>query len=124
MTLEMRDVVAKFLSSPEGFLDVTNKPVKRIARRQYLLMSAANREGLTLEDYLAKLQQLDKQGGLYGGGPAWTVLSNILWRSMSTCHLKETSSGTTADNDCEIERMSGLEKDSCKIRANISDGVV
>lgn len=125
MALEMRDVVAKFLSSPEGILYVTNKPVKRIVRCRDLLMSAANKEGLTPEEYLAKLRQPGKQGGLYGGGPELTVLSNILRRPISIYHLKETTSGATADNYCEIERMGsfgeGLFQDPGQ---SIPDGVV
>jgi len=67
MAIEMRSVVANFLSSPEGTLYVSNKPRKRIVRCRDLLQSAAQNEGLTLDDYLIKLRRPGRQGGLYGG---------------------------------------------------------
>ena len=56
MALEMRRVVANFLSSPEGTLYVNNRPRKRIVRCRVLLQSAAKNEGLSAEEYLAKLR--------------------------------------------------------------------
>jgi len=105
MALEMRNVVAKYLSSPEGTLYVNNKPVKRIVRCRDFLKSAANNEGLTPEEYLIKLRQAGKQGGLYGGGPELTVLSNILRRPISIYHLKRTNDAALADNFREVKRM-------------------
>ena len=78
--LSITDVVAKFLSSPEGTLYVNNKPAKRIVRCRDLLSSAAKNEGLSPDEYLKRLRQPGSQGGLYGGGPELTVLSNILRR--------------------------------------------
>ncbi|KAL7544769.1 hypothetical protein ACHAWF_008132 [Thalassiosira exigua] len=101
MALEMRSVVAKYLASPEGNLYVNNKPRKRIVRCRDLLQSAANNEGMSTDEYLIKLRQPGKQGGLYGGGPELTVLSNILRRPISIYHLKHT----TEEDFCEIERM-------------------
>ena len=72
MSSEMRGVVANFLSSPEGTLYVSNKPVKRIVRCRDLLKSAAKNEGMSPEEYLIKLRQPGKLGGLYGGGPELT----------------------------------------------------
>ncbi|KAL7537953.1 hypothetical protein ACHAXR_008173, partial [Thalassiosira sp. AJA248-18] len=103
--LEMRNVVANYLSSPEGTMYVNNKPRKRYVRCRDLLQSAANNEGLTAEDYLIKLRQPGKQGGLYGGGPELTVLSNILRRPISIYHLKKSTEEATTENSCEIERM-------------------
>lgn len=107
MALEMRNVVAKFLSSPDGTFYVNDKPQKRIVRCRDLLQSAAKNEGLTTEDYLMKLRQPGKQGGLYGGGPELTVLSNILRRPISIYHLKQPTKEAeeTTENFCEIERM-------------------
>lgn len=105
MALEMRNVVAMFLSSPEGTLYVNNKPRKRIVRCRDLLRSAAQNEGLNAEDYLMKLRQPGKLGGLYGGGPELTVLSNILRRPISIYHLKQPTANATADNFREIKRM-------------------
>mmetsp|Transcript_20925 Transcript_20925/g.44755 ORF Transcript_20925/g.44755 Transcript_20925/m.44755 type:complete len:300 (+) Transcript_20925:144-1043(+) len=105
MALEMRNVVAMFLSSPEGTLYVNNKPHKRIVRCRDLLQSAAKNEGFTAEDYLTKLRQPGKQGGLYGGGPELTVLSNILRRPISIYHLKQPTAEAINENFCEVKRM-------------------
>lgn len=124
MSSEMRGVVANFLSSPEGTLYVSNKPVKRIVRCRDLLKSAAKNEGMSPEEYLIKLRQPGKLGGLYGGGPELTVLSNILRRPISIYHLKQQQS-TTDDDECEIERIGifgeGLYEDP---GLKIPDGVV
>ncbi|KAL3809705.1 hypothetical protein ACHAXA_009399 [Cyclostephanos tholiformis] len=89
MVLEMRQVVANFLSSPEGTLYVNNRPRKRIVRCRDLLSSAAMAEGMSSEEYLARLRLPGRDGGLYGGGPELTVLSNILRRPISIFHLKQ-----------------------------------
>ena len=119
------DVVANFLSSPEGMLYVNNKPVKRIVRCRDLLSSAAKVEGLSPEEYLTRLRQPGRKGGLYGGGPELTVLSNILRRPISVYHLKQSQqqlnssvNATVATNaSCELERMGvfgeGLFEDQC-----------
>ncbi|KAL9185256.1 hypothetical protein ACHAXT_003033 [Thalassiosira profunda] len=107
MVLEMRSVVANFLSSPEGILYVDNKPNKkrRIVRCRDLLQSAAQSEGLSADDYLAKLRQPGKMGGLYGGGPELTVLSNVLRRPISIYHIIKQQTDAEIDKVCEIERM-------------------
>mmetsp|Transcript_29573 Transcript_29573/g.59435 ORF Transcript_29573/g.59435 Transcript_29573/m.59435 type:complete len:352 (-) Transcript_29573:27-1082(-) len=135
MALEMRHVVAKFLSSPEGVLYVNNKPVKRIVRCRDLLSSAAKNEGLSPDEYLMRLRQPGKKGGLYGGGPELTCLSNILRRPISIYHLKQQQSqqqistanttAATATTCCELERMGvfgeGLFEDPCQ---SIPDSVI
>lgn len=129
------EVVAKFLSSPEGVLYVNNKPVKRIVRCRDLLSSAAKTEGLSTDAYLTRLRQPGKKGGLYGGGPELTVLSNILRRPISIYHLKQQQQqypssqqeistttnatvATAATTSCELERMGvfgeGLFEDQCQ----------
>jgi len=133
------DVVAKFLSSPEGVLYVNNKPVKRIVRCRDLLSSAAKNEGLSPDEYLMRLRQPGKKGGLYGGGPELTCLSNILRRPISIYHLKQQQSqqqqqistantnatASTATTCCELERMGvfgeGLFEDPC---GSIPDSVI
>ena len=131
------DVVAKYLSSPDGILYVNNKPVKRIVRCRDLLSSAAKNEGLTTDEYLRRLRQPGKLGGLYGGGPELTVLSNILRRPISIYHLKQqqqqqqqqqkmsTSNNNATTTHCELERMGvfgeGLFEDQCQ---SVPDSVI
>ena len=106
MAIEIRNVVANYLSSPDGTLYVNDKPRKRIVRCQDLLRTAAKSEGLTTEEYLCKLRLPGRQGGLYGGGPELTVLSNILRRPISIYHLKQKQSiDENNNNSCEIQRM-------------------
>jgi hypothetical protein len=132
MALEMRHVVANYLSSPDGVLYVNNKPVKRIVRCQDLLSSAAKTEGLSRDEYLTRLRQPGKLGGLYGGGPELTVLSNILRRPISIYHLKQqqqhhimSTSNKNTTTHCELERMGvfgeGLFEDQCQ---SIPDSVI
>lgn len=52
LALEMRNVVANVLSSPDGTLYVNNKPTKRIVRCRDLLQSAAQNEGMTSGAFL------------------------------------------------------------------------
>lgn len=103
MVLEMRSVVANFLTSPDGTLYVNNKPRKRLVRCQDLLVSASKSEGLAPEDYLTKLRLPGRLGGLYGGGPELTVLSNILRRPISIYHLSTSQSNN--ENMCKIDRV-------------------
>ena len=129
MALEMRKVVANFLSSPEGTLYVGNRPRKRIVRCRDLLSSAAKAEGMSPEEYLARLRAPGRRGGLYGGGPELTVLSNILRRPISVFHLKQTTTTmttTTGGENCrELQRMGvfgeGMFEDSCR---SVPDSVV
>ncbi|KAL7480702.1 hypothetical protein ACHAW6_006366 [Cyclotella cf. meneghiniana] len=111
MVFEMRSVVANFLTSPDGTLYVNNKPRKRLVRCRDLLLSAAKSEGLTSEEYLTKLRLPGRLGGLYGGGPELTVLSNILRRPISIYHLKPPQNNFELQKDVDSTRMEG----PCKI---------
>lgn len=51
------------------------------------------------------MTKLRQPGGLYGGGPELTVLSNILRRPISIYHLKETQNADSQDNSRLLERM-------------------
>ena len=131
MVYEMRNVVANFLSSPEGTLYVSNKPhgKRRLVRCTDLLTSAANGEAMSREEYLQKLRMPGRKGGLYGGGPELTVLSNVLRRPISIYHLSQSTTTevdtTTNDGDggdmnrrlCKIDRVGvfgeGLFEDPC-----------
>ena len=120
MVCEMRSVVANFLTSPDGTLYVNNKPRKRLVRCRDLLVSAAKSEGLTTEDYLTRLRLPGRKGGLYGGGPELTVLSNILRRPISIYHLKSSLSNT--EDMYKIDRVGvfgeGLYEDPCNTIPN------
>ena len=99
MALEMRQVVANFLASPDGNLYVDNNlGKKRVVRISDLLQSAAQGEGLSKEEYLIRLRKPGKDGGLYGGDPELTVLSNVLRRPIAIYHLvtsrRRPSTGT------------------------------
>ena len=95
-----------------------------------LLSSAAKTEGVSPDEYLTRLRQPGMKGGLYGGGPELTVMSNILRRPISIYHLKQqphrqqisTHNTTTT---CELERMGvfgeGLFEDQCQ---SIPDSVI
>jgi len=125
MATEMRCSVANILSSPEGTLYVNNKPKKRIVRCKDLLKSAANNEGLSTKEYLRKLRKSGREGGLYGGGPELTVLSNMLRRPLSIYHLKQTNNNIQNSKSREIIRMGcfgeGLFEDPCQ---SIPDSIV
>eukprot|EP00804_Cyclotella_cryptica_P016202 CCRYP_005693-RA/>CCRYP_005693-RA protein AED:0.03 eAED:0.03 QI:636/1/1/1/0/0/2/340/333 len=130
MIYEMRSVVANFLTSPDGTLYVNNKPRKRLVRCHDLLQSAAKSEGLTTEEYLTKLRLPGRMGGLYGGGPELTVLSNILRRPISIYHLKQPQTteknrgvhSIRMESPCKIERVGvfgeGLFEDPCNTIPN------
>jgi len=119
MVLEMRNVVANFLTSPDGTLYVNNKPRKRLVRSRDLLVSAAKSEGFSTDEYLAKLRLPGRLGGLYGGGPELTVLSNILRRPISIYHLSPSKSNAES---CKIDRVGvfgeGLYEDPCNTIPN------
>lgn len=108
MALEMRKIVANILATSEGNLYVNKQEngKLRVVRCRDLLRSAANSEGLSTEDYLSKLRQPGKEGGLYGGGPELTVLSNVLRRPISIYHLKPNpNSDAATDSSMELKRM-------------------
>ena len=120
MVDEMRNVVANFLTSPDGTLYVNNKPKKRLVRCKDLLVSAAKTEGLTNEEYLTKLRLPGRMGGIYGGGPELTVLSNILRRPISIYHLNPSQShnASTCKIDCIGVFGEGLYEDPCNTIPN------
>lgn len=81
---------------------------------------------------MTRLRQPGMKGGLYGGGPELTVLSNILRRPISIYHLKQQQSQdqqlSTLNNRTkygELERMGvfgeGLFEDQCQ---SIPDSVI
>jgi OTU-like cysteine protease len=83
---ETRAVVAQVLNSTTS----TTLYIEgdRIVSAQSLLQSAARQEGgMSPDDYLRQLQKEGRDGGLYGGGPELTVLSNILRRPISIYEL-------------------------------------
>ena len=90
---ETRAVVAQILQS-EGNLFIEGN---RCVRAKDLLLSAAKGEGLSPEKYLEVLQLEGRDGGLYGGGPELTVLSNVLRRPISVYEID--TSQTIYDND-------------------------
>lgn len=120
MVCEMRSVVANFLNSPDGTLYVNNKPRKRLVRCQDLLVSAAKSEGLSTVEYLAQLRLPGRMGGMYGGGPELTVLSNILRRPISIYHINPAQQNI--QSVCKIDRVGvfgeGLYEDPCNTFPN------
>lgn len=113
---EKRQLVAKILSS-EGNLLIAGK---RSCSARCLLRSAAAAEGLTSAAYLERLTKGGCCGGLEGGGPELTVLSNILRRPISVYevykpagsvvwdpHLSHASMASEFEdsNSCRLERL-------------------
>lgn len=100
---ETRAVVAQILQS-EGTLNIEGN---RLVPARDLLLSASSQEGLTPAEYLQKLQLEGREGGLYGGGPELTVLSNVLRRPISIYELDKTGAITADDNSssCPIQCM-------------------
>ena len=87
IALETRQVVASILES-DGTLYIEKN---RLVPARRLLHSAANDMGVTPEEYLALLRKEGRDGGLYGGGPELTVLSNVLRRPISIYELDDTA---------------------------------
>jgi len=77
---------------------VTTKPTSTaiVCKASDLLQQATRQElGMnTTQDYLDALVTPGIQGGLYGGGPELTVLSNILRRPISVYELARTTTRT------------------------------
>ena len=102
---ETRAIVADILQSPGNLVIEGNRLVPACD----LLLSAAQQEQLSPEVYLEKLQREGREGGLYGGGPELTVLSNVLRRPIS---IYEVDSGRTlemtSNNGEEISSSSSI----------------
>jgi hypothetical protein len=94
---ETRQVVASVLQS-QGNLVIQGN---RIVKTDTLVQSAARRESLSSEEYLQLLVKEGVKGGLYGGGPELTVLSNILRRPISIYEIDQTT--TSKDSHSHIQ---------------------
>ena len=86
ITKELRDLTARVLEQPPGeYLVIEGK---RLVPAATLLRQATRQEGLTsTKEYLRLLRLQGADGGLYGGGPELTVLSNLLRRPISIYEL-------------------------------------
>lgn len=102
---ETRAIVADILQTPGNLVIEGNRLVPACD----LLLSAAQQEQVSPEVYLEKLQREGREGGLYGGGPELTVLSNVLRRPIS---IYEVDSGRTlemtSNNGEEISSSSSI----------------
>jgi hypothetical protein len=109
---ETRHVVADILEtdSKEATLLIEGN---RLVSTHQLLQSAAKEEGVPPEVYLQQLRKEGCEGGLYGGGPELTVLSNVLRRPISIYELEQTASDdeSKALPDVDITKDS----DQCRI---------
>jgi OTU-like cysteine protease len=92
---ETRSIVATILESGNGTLIVTGN---RTINTSTLLRQAASGENLSIPEYIRQLKLDGKEGGLYGGGPELTVLTNVLRRPISIYHLAHP---TNNDNNLE-----------------------
>jgi hypothetical protein len=77
----------------------------RLVPARHLLNCAAKDMGVTPEEYLALLRKEGSEGGLYGGGPELTVLSNVLRRPIS---IYELDNALGQENVCEDDSSSRL----------------
>jgi len=82
--------------SPPSTLVITGK---RLVTARKLLRSAASECNLSEADYLRQLRLTGREGGLYGGGPELTVLTNVLRRPISIYELAATTTTTTTSNE-------------------------
>jgi hypothetical protein len=93
---ETRNVVASVLEcSNNGSLVITQK---RLVEASALLKSASRQEGISEKEYLRKLRLTGLEGGLWGGGPELTVLSNVLRRPISIYELDPQSPNDNCPN--------------------------
>ena len=106
---ETRAVVAQVMNSTNGTLHIEGN---RIVPARSLLESAAKQEGLSSEMYLELLQKEGRDGGLYGGGPELTVLSNVLRRPIS---IYELPAGKEGWNLSERKNNAGG-ADTCQVK--------
>ena len=115
---ESRHVVAQILSSPEGNLFIEGQ---RFVRAKDLLMASSQKEGITPEEYVRRLRLEGSLGGLYGGGPELTVLSNVLRRPISIYELSNQNDAFTNNNTQDQQNIrccgvfgAGVFDDPCK----------
>ena len=114
LALESRKVVAQVLeggATSGGNLYIEGK---RLVTAQKLLISASRDLGLEPDEYLRKLRLPGNEGGLWGGGPELTVLSNVLRRPITIYELHEeeierasanTSGTPSLPLECRIKRV-------------------
>jgi hypothetical protein len=93
---ETRAIVATILQSDQGILYIQGR---RTVKARQLLNSAARDEGLSTAQYLELLQKEGAEGGLYGGGPELTVLSNVLRRPISVYELSNDNESLFVQKD-------------------------
>jgi len=120
---EMRQLVAKVLSS-EGNVLIAGK---RICSARGLLKSSATAEGMTPARYLARLVKGGRRGGLNGGGPELTILSNILRRPISIYEVHkpdviEGSSGIRAGMESEWQNPGAEAAEGCMSSKDVENG--
>lgn len=84
---ETRDITASIMES-DGNVVIEGT---RIVATKRLLQSAAANEGMTPSKYIQLLRKSGNAGGLYGGGPELTILSNILRRPISIYEMANHS---------------------------------
>lgn len=115
---ESRHVVAQVLSSPEGNLFIE---AQRFVRAKDLLIASSQKEKITPEEYVRRLRLEGVVGGLYGGGPELTVLSNVLRRPISIYELSNQNDHDTNGNAQDQQNIrccgvfgAGIFDDPCK----------
>ena len=79
---------------------------KRLVTARAVLRQAARECQLDEKDYLQRLRLTGQEGGLYGGGPELTVLTNVLRRPISIYELLERSSSVVEqDAQAQIQQQ-------------------
>ena len=113
---EQRNVVASILESNGGGGSLVIEG-QRTVTTTALLKSAAAGEGLTTEQYLSLLRKVGAEGGLYGGGPELTVLSNVLRRPISIYEVASDHDDESEHNN--LSSFSNIDEDfspdACRI---------
>eukprot|EP00977_Amphora_coffeiformis_P013484 scaffold3570_cov227-Amphora_coffeaeformis.AAC.18 len=121
ITKELRALTATVLEQQPSSSSNKHKYLvvegKRLVSTTALLQSAAQQEGLSTAEYLRVLRTEGVDGGLYGGGPELTVLSNLLRRPISIYELTPSSatllaSTATSNDDDDDDVQSSTEPDN------------
>lgn len=97
---ETRDVVATVLASETGSLHITG--TRQIGATDLLKQAAAELR-VTTDDYLRLLRTEGRDGGLYGGGPELTVLSNVLRRPISIYEIDSPTHGNVSHHQRQLD---------------------